>query len=61
MVPIYASGRVVGEIDIDSHDPAAFKVEDRVFLEEVARIVGSYMEEHPGEPVPPQTEPARNL
>jgi len=47
VVPIYANGTVVGEIDIDSHDRAAFKDEDRVFLEEVARIVGGYMEKHP--------------
>jgi L-methionine (R)-S-oxide reductase len=46
VVPIYANGRVVGEIDIDSHNRAAFKEEDRVFLEEVARIVGGYMEQH---------------
>jgi L-methionine (R)-S-oxide reductase len=24
VVPIYAHGKVIGEIDIDSHDPAAF-------------------------------------
>jgi L-methionine (R)-S-oxide reductase len=48
VVPIYANGTVVGEIDIDSHDAAAFKDDDRAFLEEVARIVGRYMEEHPG-------------
>jgi L-methionine (R)-S-oxide reductase len=55
VVPIYANGRVVGEIDIDSHDPAAFKDDDRVFLEEAARIVGCYMEEHPGESPAPQS------
>jgi len=49
VVPIYADGKVVGEIDIDSHDPAAFTQEDRVFLEEVARIVGSFLETHPVE------------
>ena len=47
VVPIYANGKIVGEIDIDSHDPAAFKQADRVFLEEAARIVGSYIERHP--------------
>jgi L-methionine (R)-S-oxide reductase len=61
VVPIYANGRVVGEIDIDSHDPAAFKNEDRAFLEEVARIVGSYMEKHPAESGPPQSSPAPSL
>lgn len=44
VVPIYAQGEVVGEIDIDSHSPAAFTEIDRAFLEEVARIVGSYIE-----------------
>jgi L-methionine (R)-S-oxide reductase len=47
VVPIYAHGKVVGEIDIDSHNPAAFTDADRIFLEEVARIVGSYIEQHP--------------
>jgi GAF domain-containing protein len=60
VVPIYANGRAVGEIDIDSHDPTAFKEDDRVFLEEVARIVGNYMEEHPAESAGPQSKPVPN-
>jgi GAF domain-containing protein len=44
VVPIRAYGRVVGEIDIDSHTPAAFTGADRSFLEEAARIVGAWME-----------------
>jgi GAF domain-containing protein len=44
VVPIYAKGKIVGEIDIDSHTPAAFTAIDRAFLEEAARIVGAYME-----------------
>jgi GAF domain-containing protein len=60
VVPIYANGRIVGEIDIDSHDRAAFRYEDRVFLEEVARIVGSYIEAHPAESLAPQSKPASN-
>ena len=44
VVPIYAHGSVVGEIDIDSHNLAAFTNKDRAFLEEAARIVGSYIE-----------------
>jgi GAF domain-containing protein len=44
VVPIRAHGRVVGEIDIDSHTPAAFTAADRSFLEEAARIVGAWME-----------------
>jgi L-methionine (R)-S-oxide reductase len=58
VVPIYANGAVVGEIDIDSHDYGAFKEEDRVFLEEVARIVGGFIEEHPAESLTPQSGPA---
>ena len=46
VVPIYAHARVVGEIDIDSHDPAAFTEDDKSLLEEVAQIVGTYIEEH---------------
>jgi L-methionine (R)-S-oxide reductase len=45
VVPIYANGTVVGEIDIDSHTPAAFTDADRLFLEEAARIVGRYIEQ----------------
>jgi L-methionine (R)-S-oxide reductase len=59
VVPIYANGKVVGEIDIDSHDPAAFREDDRLFLEEAARIVGSYIEKHPGESLAPKTGPAQ--
>jgi GAF domain-containing protein len=44
VVPIRASGVVVGEIDIDSHDLAAFSPQDREFLEKCAIIVGSYIE-----------------
>jgi GAF domain-containing protein len=44
VVPIRAHGRVVGEIDIDSHTPAAFTAIDRSFLEEAARIVGAWVE-----------------
>jgi GAF domain-containing protein len=46
VVPIRAHGRVVGEIDIDSHTPAAFSGTDRSFLEEAARIVGAWVEKH---------------
>jgi len=52
VVPIYSCGKVIGEIDIDSHDPAAFTKEDKSLLEEVARILGTYVEEH-NEPLTP--------
>ncbi|MGO9316529.1 MAG: GAF domain-containing protein [Terracidiphilus sp.] len=46
VVPIRAHGRVVGEIDIDSHTPAAFTAIDRSFLEQAALIVGAWIENH---------------
>ena len=49
VVPIYVQGKVAGEIDIDSHNPAAFAEADRQFLEVAARFVGAYIEQHPGE------------
>ena len=48
VVPIYARGIIVGEIDIDSHTPAAFTGVDRAFLEEVACTVGRYLETRSG-------------
>lgn len=47
VVPIRVSGKIVGEIDIDSHDRSAFRDDDRVFLERCAEIVGCYMEQSP--------------
>ena len=44
VVPIFAFGAVAGELDIDSHTAAAFGESDRTFLEEVARIVGAFIE-----------------
>jgi GAF domain-containing protein len=60
VVPIYARGRVVGEIDIDSHQAAAFKEPDRAFLQEVVRIVGAYIEAHQAESGASQTKAAPN-
>jgi L-methionine (R)-S-oxide reductase len=39
VVPILAEGTVVGEIDIDGSDPAAFDDTDRRFLEEIAALL----------------------
>lgn len=44
VVPIRANGRIVGEIDIDSHDLSAFSAHDREFLEDCAEIVGGFIE-----------------
>jgi len=44
VVPIRAHGRVIGEIDIDSHQAAAFGAEDRAFVERCAEAVGAFLE-----------------
>ncbi len=41
VVPIHFGGHVVGEIDIDSDQAAAFDADDRRFLEHVARMISS--------------------
>jgi GAF domain-containing protein len=46
VVPIRAHGKIVGEIDIDSHDIAAFGLADRSFLEKVAVLTGGFIEMH---------------
>jgi len=40
VVPIFVREKVVGELDIDSHFPAAFKQEDRELVEYCAGLVG---------------------
>lgn len=44
VVPVRAHGAVVGEIDIDSHERAAFLPADRDLLERCAAVVGSFIE-----------------
>ncbi len=44
VVPIVMKGEVVGELDVDSHTPAAFTADDRQLLEHCARLVGVYLE-----------------
>ena len=39
VVPILSEGQVVGEIDIDGTDLAAFDETDRIFLEEIAALL----------------------
>ncbi len=39
VVPIFAESQVVGEIDIDGNDPAAFGETDARFLEEIAALL----------------------
>jgi L-methionine (R)-S-oxide reductase len=46
VVPIFAEGRVVGEIDIDGSDPGAFTETDARFLEEVAALLAPLRPRH---------------
>jgi L-methionine (R)-S-oxide reductase len=46
VVPIFVRGEVKGELDIDSHFPAAFAAEDREMCEHAAKLVGRWMEMH---------------
>jgi len=42
VVPIKVNDRIVGEIDIDSDTPKAFGVQDKLFLEEIAKAMGKF-------------------
>ena len=44
VAPVFVKGSVVGELDIDSHTPAAFTAEDRELVEHCATLVGRYLE-----------------
>ena len=44
VVPIFIRGQVVGELDIDSHFPAAFTPEDQEFVQHCATLIGKKLE-----------------
>ena len=44
VAPVWVKGKIVGELDIDSHTPAAFQAEDRKLVEHCAAVVGKYLE-----------------
>ena len=44
VAPVYANGKVVGELDIDSHAPAAFGPAERELVERCAALVGQFIE-----------------
>ncbi len=44
VVPVFVHGKVVGELDIDSHFPAAFTVEDQDIIQYCAMLVGEKLE-----------------
>jgi L-methionine (R)-S-oxide reductase len=44
VVPVFAHGKVVGELDIDSHFPAAFTPEHQMLVQYCAMVVGKKLE-----------------
>jgi L-methionine (R)-S-oxide reductase len=47
VAPIFVRGKVVGELDIDSHFPAAFTLEDQALVEHCAALIGARLEQSP--------------
>jgi GAF domain-containing protein len=47
VVPVFAHGKIVGELDIDSHFPAAFTPEHQTLVQYCAQLVGQKMEASP--------------
>jgi len=46
VVPVFAHGKVVGELDIDSHFHAAFGPDDRKLCEHAATLLGKFIACH---------------
>ena len=44
VVPVFVHGKVVGELDIDSHFPAAFTLEHQDLVQHCAMLVGKKLE-----------------
>lgn len=44
VVPVFAHGKIVGELDIDSHFPAAFTPEHQDLVQYCAKLIGKKME-----------------
>jgi len=44
VVPVFVNGKVVGELDIDSHFPAAFTPEHQALVQHCAALVGKRLE-----------------
>jgi GAF domain-containing protein len=47
VVPVFVHGKIVGELDIDSHFPAAFTPEHQALVQYCAQLVGKKMEASP--------------
>ncbi len=44
VVPVFVHGKVVGELDIDSHFPAAFTPEHQDLVQHCAKLIGKKLE-----------------
>ncbi len=44
VVPVFAHGKIMGELDIDSHFPAAFTAEHQTLVQHCAMLVGKKLE-----------------
>ena len=44
VVPVFVRGKVVGELDIDSHFPAAFTSEHQALVQHCAKLIGEKLE-----------------
>src|SRR6266436_8730015 len=44
VVPVFVHGKIAGELDIDSHFPAAFTAEDKTLVQHCAALVGLKLE-----------------
>jgi len=47
VVPVFVNGKVVGELDVDSHFLSAFGPDDRTLCEHAAAVLGHFLERHP--------------
>jgi L-methionine (R)-S-oxide reductase len=47
VVPVFVNGKVVGELDVDSHFLSAFGPDDRRLCEHAAAVLGHFLERHP--------------
>lgn len=41
VIPLYKDDKIIGELDLDSHQPARFNDEDKTFLQEIADTVSA--------------------
>ena len=45
MIPLYKDNKIIGELDLDSHQPARFAEDDKIFLQKIADIVAAFIQE----------------